>query len=62
VPDFFHARLPQIRSMQLERQGSPPFGLRLPQAKLSRNLNQVGRPPARERCEFITLLGGVAVW
>jgi hypothetical protein len=29
----------QIRSLQLEREGSPPPGLRLPQAKLSRNLN-----------------------
>jgi len=37
--------------LQLERQGPAPFGLRLPQANLSRNLNQV----ARERREGITL-------
>jgi hypothetical protein len=29
--------------MQLEREGSPPPGFRLPQAKLSRSLNQVVR-------------------
>ena len=29
--------------MQLEREGSPPPGLRLPQAKLSRKSNQVAR-------------------
>ena len=33
----------QIRFTQLEREGSPPPGLRLPQAKLSRNSNQVAR-------------------
>jgi hypothetical protein len=35
---------PTCRSVhQLEREGSPPPGLRLPQAKLSRYLNQVAR-------------------
>ena len=29
--------------MQIEREGSPPPGLRLPQAKLSRKSNQVAR-------------------
>jgi len=33
----------QIRIMQLQREGSPPPGLRLPQAKLSRKSNQVAR-------------------
>ena len=33
----------QIRIMQLDREGSPPPGLRLPQAKLSRNSNQIAR-------------------
>ena len=36
---------PELQSgiMQLEREGSPPPGLRLPQAKLSRKSNQVAR-------------------
>ena len=33
----------QLGIMQLEREGSPPPGLRLPQAKLSRKSNQVAR-------------------
>ena len=33
----------QLGIMQLEREGSPPPGLRLPQAKLSRKSNQVTR-------------------
>ena len=33
----------QLGIMQLEREGSPQPGLRLPQAKLSRKSNQVGR-------------------
>ena len=33
----------QLGFMQLEREGSPPPGLRLPQAKLSRKSNQVAR-------------------
>ena len=33
----------QIRITQLSREGSPPPGLRLPQAKLSRNSNQIAR-------------------
>jgi hypothetical protein len=33
----------QLGFMQLEREGSPPPGLRLPQAKLSRNFNQIAR-------------------
>ena len=33
--------------MQLEREGSPPPGLRLPQAKLSRKSNQVARSRIR---------------
>ena len=33
----------QLGIMQLEREGSPPPGLRLPQAKLSRQSNQVAR-------------------
>jgi hypothetical protein len=33
----------QIRITQLAREGSPPPGLRLPQAKLSRNSNQIAR-------------------
>jgi hypothetical protein len=38
----------QIRFMQLEREGSPTPGLRLPQAKLSRNSNQVARGRIRQ--------------
>src|SRR5262245_28899666 len=34
---------PQMRIMQLEGEGSPPPGLRLPQAKLLRNSNQIAR-------------------
>ena len=33
----------QLGIMQLEREGSPSPGLRLPQAKLSRKSNQVAR-------------------
>ena len=33
--------------MQLQRDGSPPPGLRLPQAKLSRRSNHVSRPRIR---------------
>ena len=35
------------RSLQLEREGSSPPGLRLPQAKLSRNLTPVARRRVR---------------
>src|SRR6266511_5871278 len=38
----------QIRIMQLDREGSPPPGLRLPQAKLSRKSNQVARGRIRQ--------------
>jgi hypothetical protein len=38
----------QIRIMQLEREGSPTPGLRLPQAELSRNSNQVARGRMRQ--------------
>jgi hypothetical protein len=34
--------------MQLDREGSPPPGLRLPQAKLSRKSNQVARGRIRQ--------------
>ena len=33
----------QMRIMQLAREGSPPLGLRLPQAELSRKSNQIAR-------------------
>jgi len=38
----------QIVFMQLAREGSPPPGLRLPQAKLSRNSNQIARGRIRQ--------------
>jgi hypothetical protein len=38
----------QIVFMQLARKGSPPPGLRLPQAKLSRNSNQIARGRIRQ--------------
>src|SRR5436190_23650684 len=37
----------QMRIMQLEREGSPAPGLRLPQAELSRKSNQVARARIR---------------
>jgi hypothetical protein len=33
----------QMRIIQLAREGSPPLGLRLPQAELSRKSNQIAR-------------------
>ena len=38
----------QMRIMQLAREGSPPPGLRLPQAELSRKSNQMARARIRQ--------------
>ena len=43
----------QLGIMQLEREGSPPPGLRLPQAKLSRKSNQVARGRIRRFESFM---------
>jgi hypothetical protein len=43
----------QIRALQLEREGSPPPGLRVPQAKLSRKSNQVARGRIRRFESFM---------
>jgi hypothetical protein len=51
----------QIRIMQLDREGSPPPGLRLPQAKLSRKSNQVARGRIRQFESFSSLSGRVGV-
>jgi hypothetical protein len=49
----------QIRITQLAREGSPPPGLRLPRAKLSRKCNQVARARIRR---FESCMPSHAVW
>jgi hypothetical protein len=49
----------QIRITQLAGEGSPPPGLRLPQAKLPRNSNQIARGRIRR---FESYMPSQAVW